>query len=516
MTKRIFIILLLHAINSEIGFAQLPGELDISFGNEGIITFGEASTRNNQGRSLALTEDGNIVVVGRVYGASGQDNDVIIAKVLTDGQLHSAFGDDGISVIDLGGTSDIGQDVLPDETGNLLVAAGNNASGSFESTLLSIDPLGNLDSDFGEGGIVNLSVDGTSSGLFKIIGDNSGGFIGGGTIYSPESLFYIVRFDADGNLDEQFGNIGYQTVSVAPFHNVISGLVVHETGKITATSSGFDFIGQTEYRYGQVWQLNSDGSSDTDFNGSGQLDIELSDSFTGVSGLHRYDDGRLLIVGNAEVEGGFKMFALKLQADGTYDSDFGVGGVAWFENTTELSFGASAFVLQPDGKVIIGGFALNDINRDFFVMRIDGNGTLDQTFGDNGIVVTEVSTEFDAIADMALQVDGKLVVAGTARVGLKDEMALARYHTGLNISVLEFEAERQLMIFPNPVTDIFNVRSESELKHLELLDALGRSVLTRTVSAAEVQLDLSALPAGIYLLRASDGTYIFNKRVVRE
>ena len=127
-----------------------------------------------------------------------------------------------------------------------------------------------------------------------------------------------------------------------------------------------------------------------------------------------------------------------------------------------------------------------------------------------------MSPDNDRINDMVLQPDGKLVVAGTARVGTNDDIAIARYHTGINTSVAEIGAESNLSVFPNPAVNQLTVTSEKTLNNVELLDALGRTVLTQTSNANRFQLDLSQIPSGIYLLRATDGERMFTQKVVKE
>src|SRR6185369_10994892 len=85
---------------------------------------------------------------------------------------------------------------------------------------------------------------------------------------------------------------------------------------------------------------------------------------------------------------------------------------------------AYAIVRQPDGKLVVGGSTSPGSNRDGFLARYNTDGTLDATFGTGGIVRIDVSNQYDDMRALALQADGKLVLAGTnlsdfvlARVG---------------------------------------------------------------------------------------------------
>lgn len=290
--------------------------------------------------------------------------------------------------------------------------------------------------------------------------------------------------------------------------------VVQSDGKIVVAGNQLQTSENT-----LIARLLPDGTLDQSFNGTGWVNLSLSDWIDRVGDIALLPDGKLLVVGSISeaVGADYEIFAVRLMPDGSYDNSFGIFGVVRYDVGMGSDF-ANAIVLQPDGKYIIGGGFNNNTtaNEDFGLLRINDDGSLDLTFGSNGTVTTAISSSYERIVDMALQDDGKLIVAGTARIGASEDIAIARYHTGLNTSVSEAWSERQLLTFPNPATDVLTVRSEDNLKHMELLDAMGRSILTRTVSTAEVQLDFSGLPAGIYLLRATDGATVFNRRVVKE
>jgi uncharacterized delta-60 repeat protein len=120
------------------------------------------------------------------------------------------------------------------------------------------------------------------------------------------------------------------------------------------------------------------------------------------------------------------------QAPGDLDSTFGIGGKV----TSSFSgFGdqANAIAIQADGKIIAAGSTRTnntDGNTDFALARYNVDGTLDTTFGLGGKVTTEFSTSVDVeeARGIALQSDGKIVVAGHRATGQGDSFALARYN----------------------------------------------------------------------------------------
>ena len=88
---------------------------------------------------------------------------------------------------------------------------------------------------------------------------------------------------------------------------------------------------------------------------------------------------------------------------------------------------ATAIALQPDGKILVAGSCFNGITFDFCLARYLASGTLDTSFNTNGKVITAVGTGHDTARAIALQPDGKIVVAGHCYNGSNDDFCLARY-----------------------------------------------------------------------------------------
>ncbi len=118
----------------------------------------------------------------------------------------------------------------------------------------------------------------------------------------------------------------------------------------------------------------------------------------------------------------------RFNADGTYDTSFGTGGRV-VTNVSAAADQALAVALQKDGKIVIAGFSTGPQGKDFLVARYRANGTLDPAFGSGGKVITPIMLGFtvsqDQANDIAIQPDGKIVVAGIA--GLYS--AVVRYNS---------------------------------------------------------------------------------------
>ena len=116
-------------------------------------------------------------------------------------------------------------------------------------------------------------------------------------------------------------------------------------------------------------------------------------------------------------------------AAGDLDTSFGVGGRV----VTDVSGYTGEFgqdvALQPDGKILVAGYALSssDGTSDFVVLRYNSDGSLDTSFGVDGKVLTDFGNPNDRAQAIALQVDGRIIVAGLAYTSGLPNFAVARY-----------------------------------------------------------------------------------------
>jgi len=148
-------------------------------------------------------------------------------------------------------------------------------------------------------------------------------------------------------------------------------------------------------------------------------------------------DGKLVVVGTTYLNNDFsgEDFAVaRYNPNGTLDLTFGVGGKVQTD-FPGLAAVASSVVIQPDGKIVVAGgaFPLLTFLGDFKVVRYNPNGSLDNSFGQGGIVTTTFPGQGSYAFAIALQADGKIIAAGTDFVDFSPEdnsdtdFALARY-----------------------------------------------------------------------------------------
>src|SRR6059058_3987562 len=187
---------------------------------------------------------------------------------------------------------------------------------------------------------------------------------------------------------------------------------------------------------GQIAQA-ADGDLDPTFGTDGKVLTDFDHSTDIANAVAVQTDGKLVVIGTTYINNDFsdEDFAVaRYNPNGSLDLTFGVGGKVQTD-FPGLAAVASSVVVQPDGKIIVAGgaFPLFTFLGDFKVVRYNSNGSLDTSFGDGGIVTTTFP-EGSYAFDVALQVDGKIIAAGTVFVDFipgessNTDFALARYN----------------------------------------------------------------------------------------
>ena len=160
------------------------------------------------------------------------------------------------------------------------------------------------------------------------------------------------------------------------------------------------------------------GTLDPDFGIDGLVTTELGAPGDAASAVALQPNGRIVATGT---DNGERFVVVRYLPDGTLDPSFGGDGIAGTPRSAHY-WGGEDLAIQPDGKIVVVGTAGNrGMTTRFVVARFRPDGMKDPNFGDRGIVVTPfASGQAHAVA---IQPDGRIVVAGSHSFGL----ALARY-----------------------------------------------------------------------------------------
>ena len=246
----------------------------------------------------------------------------------------------------------------------------------------------------------------------------------------------LVRLNADGSLDSEFGQSGKVVTDVGA-SGAINALTLQADGKIVVAGSranedrldGSDIL---------VGRYSAGGSLDPTFDGDGWLVTQLrATRAQSANGVAVQRDGAIVVGGAGGFHGepGISIFdaaVVRYRPDGALDPSFGDRGQVLIDLATNDWL--ADLLVQPDGKIVAAGTAGDSrASRPFrfALLRLTAGGALDRTFGKGGKVVTGFARKpFDSAAALVRNPDGTLVVAGDAkaRTGeLPSNFALARY-----------------------------------------------------------------------------------------
>jgi len=292
---------------------------------------------------------------------------------------------------------------------------------------------GDLDTTFGTGGKVTTQFGTSQSEAAAVVLQSDGKFVAAGYSFNgTNSDIALARYNANGSLDTTFGTGGIVTTDIGNVDNASFALAIQPAdGKLIAAGSS---INGTNDDFAVV-RYNTNGTLDNTFGTGGIVTTNFAgNSFDYIEAVALQPDGKIVAAGSL-FNGSSFLFALaRYNTNGTLDDTFGTGGrvTTSFTNVDDL---ARAMVLQPDGKIIVAGEADTDI----VVARYNSNGTLDTTFDGDGKAITSIGL-FTAAYDVALQPDGKIVIAGEAGDGNNSDFVAARYESTGSL-VLTFDGD---------------------------------------------------------------------------
>jgi uncharacterized delta-60 repeat protein len=244
---------------------------------------------------------------------------------------------------------------------------------------------------------------------------------------------------AAGDLDPSFGSGGVVMTNFGSSGGSANGLAAQADGKLVAAGFNADLSGNLDYDFALA-RYNTDGSLDLGFGLGG----EVLTNFTGSGSSSSSDranavaiqpDGKIVAAGDSDTNNnfGFSFALARYNRDGTLDSTFGSGGkvLTPFSEVGVSQAVANAVVVQPDGKIVAAGYTNAGGSYDFALARYNADGSLDETFGSGGKVMTDFSGagSFAQATAIAIGEDGSLTVAGSSTANDNNEdFALARYN----------------------------------------------------------------------------------------
>jgi len=387
------------------------GTLDTTFASDGIVRLDFDTARAVTPKDLAVFNDGRIVVLATEFGK------VQLYGFALNGSLDSSFGTDGVAEFAFSGNVTATANRLHIDSTDKLLVAGSIVDGTEQDFLtIRFNDDGTPDDSFGTLGVVSVDF-GQSDEAFDLVQQSDGKIVVVGTVTENETAIDlgIVRIDANGDFDTAFDGDGKRNDS---FGDPVSAPRTIEllTGDlfVVATSNSGDLI--------EAIYDNTNGSQ------THQFSIELGEDGDFATGLALQTDGKVVIAGGT---GTNRLAFARVDAAGALDSSFGTDGIALVTFPVASDVTNAGVGLRSDGKLISVAGVTSVTSIDETIVRLNANGSLDSTFGVLGkVTLPNQGRSVDVGVVVRHLTDGKLVVFGNTASDHESHqnLAIARYH----------------------------------------------------------------------------------------
>ena len=399
------------------------GTLDNSFGGGGSVITTINSSEFEIINSVDVQDDGKIAAAGYYY--NGSENCIALLRYNTNGALDQSFGTNGIIQNLIISTGKTNKSAIIQSDGKI-ITIGRGGKGKNDFILLRYNSDGSIDDSFGTNGIVSTTITTISTNYsidypVTIALQKNGGILATGYAYDDgKNKFTLVHYNSDGVLDEDFGNYGIVKTPIGKSSCGIWSLSIQSDKKIIAAGysknqdNNFDFA---------VARYNSNGGLDNTFgtNGITTTAIDSGNDNAYSSAIQNLDEQKIIVAGDTYNGSDYDFALVRYKSNGFLDNTFGTSGRVVTPIGSGSNDHARQVLIQNDNKIVVAGYSDND----FALVRYNQDGELDNTFGNNGIVTTTLSSSFTTANSAALQpIDGKIILAGTT----DGDITLVRYN----------------------------------------------------------------------------------------
>ncbi len=367
---------------------------------------------------------------------------IAVARYLEDGGLDRTFGHDGRlrHVIPLAETHV--EDVGIDASGRPVLGGwtfdvppeGTNDFVPRDAFVARLLPDGQLDPDFGDGGWTFTDLGDSDEGR-AVAARPQGGAILAGNVGHPSHSIFVAAYDDGGDLDGNFGVGGIVPLDPTPDDDSVNAVVVRGDGAVVIggltgvlRAAGTDNDGDA-----YLARLTATGDPDPSFGTGGVMIVPVGAYSDAIKALALTDGGDIIAIGRTQVasRGNQRPFLARFDGEGAPVPGFGTNGIVLLGDPaggTQLE----TVRLLPDGYILVGGHIFAPaIGRDLMLVgRLDGNGVPDPTFGTDGFTRLDFGGRDDLVNALMPVSGDRLIVAGfydpDRHFGARRDFALAR------------------------------------------------------------------------------------------
>ena len=507
-----FIALILFFALNNISFCQSPGTLDLSYGTQGKIKYSTGLEELVIYQSV-IKNTGSMVLTGKAKLAGGTNENIVVAVLKPNGTSDNSFNGTGYRIVDIQMTENAGKSLALQPDGKIVIAGWVHNGANFDICLIRLNSDGSFDNGFGTSGKIVLNLGSTEFGMAVDYLSDGKILVTARRYNGVNSDVALLRLLSNGVLDNSFGVNGISSMDFSNSNEIPYDSSVLPDGSILvvgdADQFGFSVFFAAKY--------SKDGVPLTNFGMNGFTTFQVGAGNNGVSTVKIQNDDKIVIGGYAYEGNETTLAVIRLNPDGSPDQSFGINGNV----TTDIRQGSeyiNDMIIQKDGKIMVCGVARGlTSNSDFTIMRYLSNGTVDVSFGANGLVTTDFGNT-DVAASILSISDDKFIIVGYSD---GSSLILARYHNELQSSTLDMDNKSAIYVYPNPTHSWVNI-TLSDVADGPVSVVLKNSfgAMVHVLSTTQLQENTvqatfpENLPPDTYYLVVGHKQYHFTKKVV--
>jgi len=514
--------------------AQNPGDLDGTFGDGGKLFI--YCDNNSQINDMEILDNGQIMLAG--YCSDGYQSQGMIVLLNEDGSIDTNFGEDGyvyISFEDYEYTKIDDIEVYYPENKSAQTIEGMRTRVAVTSTSINelphrsivglLDEIGQLVPSFGQDGYTEgFETSGDRGIRIRGVANNTSICVAGNFDFQSGSeqhqKFFLLAFDQNGFIRNDFGNNGVVELPGESGTDYIMTDLVLSPNRLIPVGYSFDGMYNEPVAAGVTYG----GEIDNQFGVEGYYKGNYQNSIYITSGTISGDNS--IFLGGSQLninEGIYDKTYLKLTPDGLPDLTFGDGGLA-HDSGDDADVEAMRKIMNrlvATGEIYTLGKSSGDWETTIFLTRYLEDGTVDESFGDNGDVSTDFGYGWNFAKVIKFYQD-KIYVGGFASDGEKQNMALARYVNDINVSVDNLaENAVEVKIYPVPANKFVTVELTGNTKDnysISIMNTLGQIVYSSdNIIGPEVKkltLSTTELSPGLNTVRVENSENIITKKLI--
>lgn len=416
----------------------LSGLPDTNFGTGG-ASFTDFNAGDDAGYDIALQPDGKVIAVGCSINNQNRYYRIAIARFTQNGSIDKSFGNRGIIIEDFNNTKGSRAfSVALQNDGKIVVAGrietyteilpGSNMllTNTSNIIILRYNPDGSRDTSFGNNGIVinntyNLEKPFEMANKVVIQPDDNKIIVAGSSENNDDKhRFVVIRFNTNGTIDSTFGNNGYVIVDPDNADNVTIAhdIALQNDGKIVVSGcvGTKTFEGYTP-ESSLVVRLNEIGQLDNNFGISGKI---INQSIKEAYCVAIQSDNKILLSGIPKSAD----FAIaRYNENGTLDSDFGTNGLSEFSFAHKSGCYTNNIHLLTDGSIIISG----GYDQGLVLIKITSQGNLESSFGSYGSVFNNFHLDSPRLSSSTINSNDLITIVGYYGSGGYRDFLLTRF-----------------------------------------------------------------------------------------